>query len=117
MAGSFFIDLTFQSPERYDLSKFFDYSSGDNHDILTSFFLLELKKLSESGNYFVQSEEGRPDLVSFRIYGSVQYWWIILEYNELLSYQDIKNGTTIKYPSVQDIEDLYFRLKSLESTQ
>ena len=113
--AEFFINLDFDSAERYDFAKFMEYT--DNYDPLTSSFLRQLPTLPENGFYSIQSEENRPDLVSFRIYGSVQYWWIILAYNAFTSHENIVNGLTIRYPGLEDIENLYFTLKAQQSSQ
>ena len=95
------------------MSKFFEYT--DNYDALTSFFSTELPKLPVSGYFEVNGQDERPDLVSHKIYNDTQYWWIILMYNGKLEYTDIATGEKLKYPSVDDIEDLFFSLKAKEN--
>jgi hypothetical protein len=46
----------------------------------------------------------RPDLISTKIYGSQDYWWILLKYNEIMCVWDIKEGDLLKVPSVLDVE-------------
>jgi len=70
-AKEFFINLNYETSNRYDLAKFMQYS--DNYDPLTSFFFLGVKNLKKQADYIVQKEEGRPDLVSFNYYGTTQY--------------------------------------------
>lgn len=112
-SAEFFINLDKESSERYDMSKFMLYDV-DNHDPLTSNFIRELLNLQPQGQYTVQGEDNRPDLLSYKIYGSTQYWWILLSYNNILEFDNISTGDTISYPSLGDLENLYFGLKAKE---
>ena len=43
--------------------------------------------------------EGRPDLLSFASYGTVSYWWLICEANNIVDpSEDIYAGRQIKIP-------------------
>lgn len=44
--------------------------------------------------------EYRPDLVSFDFYGSVDYWWKIMEANGIKDIYDFKAGRTILLPNL-----------------
>lgn len=55
---------------------------------------------------------GRPDLISYKNYGTVRYWWIICLVNQLENpLTDIEMGVILKIPSVLDIYDFYRRYK------
>jgi hypothetical protein len=113
MSKSFFIDLnTSNLKERYALSKFLEFS--DNFDPITSEFMNKLVSLKSSGSYQIAGEDARPELISNEIYGNTQYWWAIMFYNGITKVDDLVNGMVLKYPSSDDIEDLYFILKSKE---
>lgn len=43
--------------------------------------------------------EYRPDLVSFTAYGVVDFWWKIMEANNIKDIFDFKAGKTIKLPA------------------
>lgn len=43
--------------------------------------------------------EYRPDLVSFKAYGTVDLWWRIMEINNIKDVYDFKAGLTIRIPS------------------
>lgn len=103
---------------RYDLSKFMASSGTNFFDVVDSKFLYKLKSLAVYGTYTVTTEEGRPDLISERIYGFTyhQYWWILMIMNDLRSPVEIVSGMKIKYPSLSDLETLYFSLTSNTST-
>jgi hypothetical protein len=89
--------------------------NSDNYDPLTSAFYHELQQLPEFGKWIVQSEEQRSDILSNKIYGDPQYWWILLFYNNLTDNDDLSIGTVIRYPGLSDLEDLYFGMKARES--
>jgi len=113
--SQFFINTDKDTKERFDRARFFAYANDDNYDPLTSAFADDLTKLPESGKYTVVGEEGRPDTLAYSIYGDSQYWWILLLYNKKIVYSDITTGETISYPSISDIEGLYFSLKQKET--
>ena len=113
MGGWFYINLDFESPVRYDEGRFLEWKE-DMYDVLNSYFVERIKGLSVAGEYVVVSEEGRPDLLSYNLYGSTQYWWVLLIYNDLINPEDLKSGMTVRYFSVDDLEELFFRLAALE---
>lgn len=105
----FFLNLDLETEERFDISKFLEYT--DCFDPLTSFTLDQIKKLPVGGNYAVSGEEGRPDLLSYRIYGNTQYWWILMFYNDKINIEDIKTSDILYYPKLDELENFYFSLK------
>lgn len=111
--SEYYINLNIESPERFDLSRFLEFS--DNYDPLTSSFLRNVKTLTSRGYYVVQTEEYRPELISYKIYENTQYWWILLIYNDLPLLSDMVPGLVLNFPSLEDVEDLYFTLKSQSS--
>ena len=110
--SKFFIDLESNATDRFDMSKFLEFT--DNFDPLNSAMMSDVSTLPQGGQYTVQGEDGRPDLVSYRIYGHSQYWWILLIYNTIIDYSAIKTGDVLKYPSIDSIEGFYFSLKTRE---
>ena len=111
--GLFYINLDSTAPNRFDPEFFFEYT--DNLDLLNSEFLRQLKELPENGTYTVSTEEGRPDLLSYKIYTDTQYWWLLLIYNDLVYVDDLVLGMTIKFPSLADLEAIYFSLTSKQA--
>jgi len=52
----------------------------------------------------------RADLLSFKNYGTVKYWWIICFLNSIQNpLADIEVGTLLKIPNILDIYDFYKR--------
>lgn len=113
--SQFFIQLDSESRERFSMARFFEFT--DNFDPLTSFFARELINLPQFGYYTVQGEDGRPDILSHRIYGDTQYWWVLLAYNKILEFDAFVTGQTIRYPSLDSLEELFFSLKARQTTQ
>jgi hypothetical protein len=107
----FNIDVTNSYYSRYDIAKFLDDSSGD-YDILNSEFILRLSSLSKFGIFTVTTQEGRPELLAETIYGEGYHylWWILMEFNNLIYPSDIKAGMLIQYPSISNLELIYFNL-------
>lgn len=117
----FYIDPSKNLPTRYDIAKFLEYvtpppvSEGPVFDVLASYFWNKIPDLPLGGNYLVVGEANRPDLISYRIYGDTQYYWIIMIYNGISFNEDIIMGLQLSYPSLKDLEDLYFKLNSLQT--
>jgi len=109
----YYINLDYETDIRFDNAKFLDYSEGC-YETLTSSFLYEIEKLPPVDRFTVTSEEKRPDLISQKIYGSTQYWWLLMEYNNIIDINNIVNGTIFEYPDLIDLENIYFSLKAKE---
>lgn len=46
----------------------------------------------------------RPDLISYKVYGSVQFWWVICLVNEIGDpFSEIEPGMVLTIPSKLDI--------------
>ncbi len=59
---------------------------------------------AQSTEYTIEDdEEMRMDLVSFRIYGSVNYVDFLCNYNQIDNPLNVKPGDVIKYVELQDI--------------
>jgi hypothetical protein len=54
----------------------------------------------------------RPDIISYKNYGTVDYWWIILLVNSLDNpFTDTAIGTITMIPNIYDIHDFYSEFK------
>lgn len=112
----FFINLNFVPIESFDMGQFFNFLV-DNFDPLTGQFQYQLLNLPVNGEYLIQGNVERPEAISYLIYGDPQYWWVLLMYNGINDVNGIATGTTISYPSLDDLEDLLFSLKADETAQ
>nr|DAY41674.1 MAG TPA: baseplate wedge protein [Caudoviricetes sp.] len=102
--------------DRFDIMKFnapvdskFSY-----FDIIDSEFLRKLKSLKKYKTYKVTVEEGRPELVSERIYGlgQTQFWWILMILNEIRLPKDLKRGLILRYSTREELENIYLSLNN-----
>lgn len=61
-------------------------------------------------NTFVISQyyEHRPDLISYAVYSSYDYDWLILFVNGLTS-EDLVAGLTIKYPNINQLTNFLLK--------
>jgi hypothetical protein len=61
---------------------------------------------------FENDDVQNPDLLSLKIYGKQDYWWILCKINNIQDvWNDIKPGDIIIVPDISDIEDFYTRIK------
>lgn len=110
----FYIDSSRDTQDRFDLSKFMEFVV-DNYDPLTSALLDDLPTVEQGLVFTVQGEESRPNVVSKKIYGSNQYWWVVLLYNNLIDFRDFVTGDDLIAPSIVGLESLYFSLKAKQT--
>jgi len=51
-----------------------------------------------------QSDLMRPDLISYKIYGTITYWWLIMMINKIENpLRDMEVGTLLQIPNILDI--------------
>ena len=112
----FHINLTDYFQERFDFGKFMDFEEGAFNPI-TSDFIYNIKNLPQGGTYKITFAEKRPDQLSSLIYDEMQYWWIIMLYNDIYDLLELTQGTVVKYPTLSSIEDFYFSLRQREKTK
>jgi len=55
-----------------------------------------------------ESDVMRPDLISYAVYGTVDYWWIILFVNDIDDpLTEIVAGDVLTIPNIADIYNFY----------
>ena len=53
-----------------------------------------------------KNEECRPDIISYRIYGTQNYWWFLCSFNNFMDpWNDIVENQIIRYPAIQRVRD------------
>ena len=103
--------------KRFDEIKFLNIDN-DCIDPLNSFMLLNIQLLQPYGTKRVTPEtHGRPDFLSYQIYGDTQYWWVILLYNNILDPDSLTSGSVISYPGQNALESLFQKASVLEKTK
>ena len=63
--------------------------------------------------YTVKQEDlYRPDLISLKALGSIDYWWIIMKINSIDDvYNDMFLGKSLQIPSIADCEAFYIQTR------
>lgn len=61
-------------------------------------------KLPQAGTITCYERAYRPDLISLDIYQSMEYWQVLLLYNDIMSIDDLTPNKVIKYPSREKLE-------------
>lgn len=59
-------------------------------------------------DYFIKLDQGnaqRPDLISYQVYGTVDYGWAIMEINGIRSWLELTEGTRLRIAPITAIED------------
>jgi len=102
----FYYNYDIESEARYSPEKFYEVEA-DFFDVFNSDFIVNVSTIEEAGQYLITFDEQRIDLISYNIYGSVQYWWLLLEYNEIVDQYDLVSGKEIKFFSLQDLDTKY----------
>jgi len=121
-----YIDTDYESDLRYDIPKFCSLEE-DVFDIMDSFLFekvsaiykrqFDVKDLAVDGVYEVTTQEYRPDIISYEIYGDTQYWWLLMDFNNIIDIFSIVTGVQIQYFSLSELEDIYFSLNGLQKEQ
>ena len=111
----FYFNFDRETGKRYQVSRFMRFERGV-YDFSTSYFLQEFMKLSPEGAYTILSVPQRPDVYSRDIYGNTDYWFLLLYYNNVTFLNELELGTSLTYPSISDMENIFFSLK-LRSSQ
>ena len=72
-------------------------------------WLFQIRFKKRRNFYTIKTTDvGRPDLVSFNIYGKMNYWWVIMKLNGIEDvFNDMSEGQVLMIPSESDIQDFY----------
>lgn len=91
--------------ERYSIEKFLEFKV-DSYDVLCAPFLDGLRKLPVWRYYKVDEGAKDIDLISYDVYDTLFYGWMIQYYNDT-NEEVFPDGTILKLFSVIDLEELY----------
>jgi len=105
---------------RFDRTNFYFSNLIDNSlelDILNNFYNLSFQIKRPLSYYQIREQDlGRPDLLSYKLYGDTSLWWIIFKYNNIDDvWNDMEIGQIIAVPDRQDIEDFYISSRGLQN--
>ena len=66
-------------------------------------------------NTVQRGDIGRPDYLSYRIYNSSKYWWILCKVNQIDDlWSDLYIGMNIVIPDLKDIEAFYASVRNAQ---
>ena len=95
--------------DKFNRSKFFKSETVSNtkeSDLLTNTINDTLFKRESSFYTVVETDLLRPDLISYKVYSKVVYWWIIMKVNNIEDpFNDLEAGTSLVIPNVLDVEE------------
>jgi hypothetical protein len=94
-----------------DRLKFYNLASVNNIseiDYMTS-SLKNFNPRHELSTYRVTDEDlMAPDLISYKVYGTEEYWWLILRFNRIIDpFTELETGDLLYIPNIVDIYEWY----------
>jgi len=83
-------------------------------DLANNYFNTLFKVTSEITYYAIKRDDlQRPDILSFKFYGSDEYWWILMKFNKIDDiWNDLNIGQIISIPAKSDIDLFYLNVRS-----
>ncbi len=86
------------------------------YDILNNNY--DLFTMRRRVDYFTMTKGyiQRPELLSIKLYGKMDYWWILAKVNQIDDWwNDVVPDEVIIVPNKLDIEDFYSNVRSLQN--
>jgi hypothetical protein len=101
--------------DKFNRTNFYNEESVDaiiERDMLTNTTDVFNNKTDYSFYVIKDYDLLRPDLISFRLYGSLAYWWILMKVNDIEDiWNDLYVGKVLVIPKFSDIEIYYDKNK------
>ena len=101
--------------KKYDRSNFLVtqiVDDIDEKDLVTNTFEYITFKNQMIFYTIVSEDIGSPDLISMKVYGRQDFWWIIMKVNNIEDvYNDYVEGQVLRIPAREDIERYYLNMK------
>jgi hypothetical protein len=106
---------------RFNRLNFFPINSinGISEPDLANNYFNELFKVTKDLTYYTIQKDDlqRPDILSFKFYGTDEYWWVILKYNNIEDiWNDLYIGQIISVPDKTDIDSFYMATRAKQRT-
>jgi hypothetical protein len=58
-------------------------------------------------------EDQRPDMICNNIYGTIDYWWILVQFNDIVDvFTELKEGMILKVPDIKDISEFINKVRA-----
>lgn len=107
----FTINETEQFESNYDPARFMQFTE-DTYDILDSLLLNRLLNLPTVGTFKITDRNAyRPDLLSLDIYGSMELWQYLLQFNGIIDVLTLHKDVTLSYFSIEEFNSLFLTIK------
>ena len=109
--------------EKYNRHKFIDIFINNSTPEVdfdsVGLYFEHFKMKHEYSIYTVtKTDLKRPDIISFKAYRKVDYWWIIMRVNNIDDvWNDMNMGDELVIPAFRDIEDFYLAVKNIKAKQ
>ncbi len=71
---------------------------GPKNKLTFTTYKKQPNQTTEEDKFMVIKTDYRPDLVSKEVYGVVDFWWKILEANNMKDIYEFKSGVSIRLP-------------------
>lgn len=101
--------------QKYNRTNFIEVVEVDGikeRDLLLSNWEMFIPKRGIRYTYLDLAEVARPDILSVKLYGRSDWWWIIAKYNQIDDWwNDAVEGLRVGYVYAEDIEDFYMAVK------
>ena len=103
----------FKKYNRSDYIEIAELDSGSlERDLLLSNWDLFDNKRGYTFRYLTADDIQRPDLFCLRMYGRIDWWWILSKFNSIDDWwNDVFSGMRVKVPNITDIEEFYLKVK------
>jgi hypothetical protein len=102
--------------DKFNRNNFYSYNDVDglNEPDLMNNKFKDFKFIRQFSTYTTTiGDIQRPDLISYNVYGRVNYWWIIMKVNSIEDiWNDITSGMVLQIPNIRDIEDYVLKSKN-----
>jgi len=94
---NFFIEVNHKMPNGEDIGEL---------DLSSSYFRHFVTKRKVRPFQLTTYDAHRPDRVSIAAYGVMDFWWVILKFNDIVDvYYEFEVGDIIQIPNIEDIKD------------
>lgn len=71
-----------------------------------------------TSSYTVRAEDtNRLDIISYTIYGTVDLWWLIGQFNGIVKFNEVQPGLVLNVPSIIHIESYIQVIRSMKNGQ
>ena len=113
--GIFYINLDKKFKDQFDLGKFISIDANHIRTHINSYFLRKVKELPVKDYIQIKQRAMRADTLSYELFNKNDtLWWLILYYNNISNYKNLKNGMLLKIFNISNLQELISSLSDKE---